>query len=54
VGEIADRMIRRKLWLTRGKTPAATIYVALLRDIKSFGAKSRFAKETRRANFSLS
>ncbi len=41
---ITDRMIANGLWKTEGKTPAATIYSAMFREIKVKGDASRFAK----------
>lgn len=40
-------IIERGLWTTGGKTPAATIYAAMLREIKVKGDKARFAKVDR-------
>jgi hypothetical protein len=37
------RILKRGLWTTEGKTPAATLYSALLRDVRK-GAASRFCK----------
>jgi len=44
--EIADRVIAAG-WTTAGKTPHATLYSAMLREIKAKGPKSRFVKEER-------
>lgn len=51
-GETVKRMLERDLWSTGGKTPAATIYAAILREINVKGAKSRFRK-TERGKFTL-
>ena len=40
-------IIERGLWTTAGKTPAATIYAAMIREIKVKGDKARFAKVDR-------
>jgi len=44
--EITTRVIA-KGWKTRGKTPAATLYSAMLREIADRGTDSRFAKTGR-------
>lgn len=44
--EIAERVIAAG-WSTTGKTPHATLYSAMLREIKGKGPKSRFVKEER-------
>lgn len=41
---IVDAMLKAKLWKTRGKTPAATIYAAMVREIAAKGKDARFAK----------
>ncbi len=46
-GEMIDAILKRKLWTTQGKTPAATLSSAILRDIKKNGKQSRFAKAER-------
>lgn len=33
-GEMIDVILKRRLWTTQGKTPAATLSSAILRDIK--------------------
>ncbi len=45
--EIVERMLARKLWQTRGKTPAATLYSAIFREIGIKGKDSRFRKAGR-------
>ncbi len=40
-------MLERKLWKTGGKTPANTLYAAILREIKIKGTASRFRKVER-------
>lgn len=42
--EIVDRMLDQKLWTTKGSTPHATIYAAIIREIANKGAESRFKK----------
>jgi HB1, ASXL, restriction endonuclease HTH domain len=44
---IVERMIVQGLWSTTGKTPAATIYAAIIREIAAKGAASRFKKTDR-------
>ena len=41
---IVEKMLAEKLWQTTGKTPAATISAAIIREIVSKGDKSRFRK----------
>jgi len=50
--EIVDRMLERKLWSTGGKTPHATIYAAMIREIAAKGSDSRFRK-VERGKFAL-
>lgn len=47
VKTIVARMLERGLWTTAGKTPAATIYSAIIREIKAKGSRSRFLKSDR-------
>ena len=46
-GEIVKRMLERGLWRTKGKTPQATLYSALLRRIRRDGEASPFRKVER-------
>ena len=41
------RVLERGLWKTEGKTPAATLYAAIIREIKAKGTNSRFQKVDR-------
>jgi hypothetical protein len=50
--EMVKRMLEKGLWQTGGKTPASTIYAAILREINAKGDKSRF-KKTNRGLFDL-
>ena len=45
--ELVEDMLARKLWSTTGKTPVATIYAAIIRDIAANGMESRFRKTAR-------
>ncbi|HOF17388.1 MAG TPA: winged helix-turn-helix domain-containing protein [Phycisphaerae bacterium] len=45
--EMVERMLSQGLWQTGGKTPAATIYSAILREISVKGDASRFRKVER-------
>lgn len=45
--DIVGLMLERGLWKTDGKTPAATIYAAMIREIRSKGSASRFLKAER-------
>jgi hypothetical protein len=47
-----ENMLAAKYWRTNGKTPAATLSSALLREITTKGKESRFRK-TERGQFSL-
>ena len=51
-GEMVQRMLDKGLWKTSGKTPAATIYAAIIREIAKKGDASRFRK-TERGKFEL-
>jgi hypothetical protein len=50
--DMVERMLAKGLWQTGGKTPAATIYAAILREITVKGDQSRFRK-TERGKFGL-
>jgi hypothetical protein len=50
--DIVDTMLTKGLWTTGGKTPAATIYSAMLREIDGKPGESRFVK-TGRGLFAL-
>src|SRR5262245_23831693 len=46
--ELIAAMAEEKLWTSlNGKTPAATLYAAILREITSKGKESRFARPER-------
>jgi len=44
---IVERMLTNGLWQTKGRTPAATIYAAIIREIAAKGDKARFRKVAR-------
>ncbi len=46
-GDMVARMLETGLWKTNGKTPAATIYAAIITEIAKKGDKSRFRKVDR-------
>lgn len=46
-GEMVKRMLEKSLWQTKGRTPQATLYSALLRRIRKDGATARFRKVER-------
>ncbi len=46
-GALVEAMIGQGLWKTSGKTPAATIYSAILREIDHKPGEARFAKTGR-------
>jgi hypothetical protein len=50
--DMIKRMLETGLWKTGGKTPAATIYAAIIREISVKGDASRFRK-TDRGHFEL-
>jgi len=45
--EIMERVLSKGLWKTDGKTPHATLYSAILREIQKKGKSSRFKKSER-------
>lgn len=45
--EMVERMLANGLWRTGGKTPSATIYSAIIREIATKGADARFRKAAR-------
>ena len=44
---IVERAIATGLWKSEGKTPHATMFAAMLREIKKKGSESRFKKSSR-------
>jgi hypothetical protein len=44
---MVETMLAKGMWKTGGKTPAATIYAAVLREIQAKGTKARFKKTDR-------
>ena len=46
-GEIVKRMLEKGLWQTKGRTPHATLYSALVRHIRKDGTNARFRKVER-------
>ena len=49
---MTERAIAKGLWKTGGKTPAATVYAAIIREIAAKGGEARF-KKTERGKFAL-
>ena len=49
---MVEAMLEKGLWSTGGKTPAATLYSAILREITVKGSEARF-KKTDRGQFTL-
>lgn len=45
--EIVQTMLDKGMWATSGKTPHATIYAAILREINTKGKDARFKKTDR-------
>ena len=45
--DIVDTMLAKGLWFTKGKTPHATIYAAIIREISQKGKDARFEKVDR-------
>jgi hypothetical protein len=51
--EMIEKMAAKKYWTSPGgKTPAATLYSAILREINGKGKEARF-KKTERGHFTL-
>ena len=44
---IVEAALAQKLWSTSGKTPHATLYSAIIREITNKGKQSRFEKTAR-------
>ncbi len=44
---MVETMVAKGLWSSQGKTPAATIYAAIIREIAAKGSQSRFKKTDR-------
>jgi len=42
--DLVKKMLAKKMWSTNGKTPAATLYAAMTREISAKGKASRFRK----------
>ncbi len=45
--DIVEQALAKKLWSTNGKTPAATLYAAIIREISTKGKQARFEKVER-------
>ncbi len=45
--DLTEAILKRGLWSTKGKTPAATLNAAMLREMKDKGRASRFRKAGR-------
>jgi len=50
--DIVKVILEKKLWETTGKTPDATLYSSILRDIQKKGSEARF-KKVERGQFAL-
>ncbi len=50
--DIVKVILEKKLWETSGKTPDATLYSSILREIQKKGSESRF-KKVERGQFAL-
>jgi len=50
--EMIEAIFAQKLWHTDAPTPAATLYSAILREMKTKGKDARF-KKTERGHFGL-
>ena len=50
--DMVEQMLAKGYWKTGGKTPAATIYAAIIREIAKKGSDARF-KKTERGKFAL-
>ena len=47
VGQVLEVVLKKGLWSTKGKTPEATLYAAIIREIRDKGVDSRFEKKDR-------
>ena len=45
--DMVERMLAKGLWQTTGRTPSATIYAAIIREIAAKGSEARFRKVDR-------
>ena len=45
--EIVERALDKGLWQTSGKTPSATLYAAIIREVAAKGKDARFKKVDR-------
>jgi hypothetical protein len=45
--DIVEKVLTKGLWQTKGKTPAATLYAAIIREIAAKGKDARFRKTDR-------
>ena len=45
--DLAKQILDEGLWSTKGKTPAATLNAAIIREIRAKGKESRFRKTGR-------
>jgi len=45
--QMVEAILERKLWSSTGKTPTATLYSAILRDIQKKGESARFVHVAR-------
>ena len=45
--EMVERMLAKGIWQTTGRTPSATIYAAIIREIAAKGSDARFRKTAR-------
>ena len=50
--DMVEAVLDQKLWSTKGKTPHATLYASILREIQAKGDGARFVK-TERGKFAL-
>lgn len=44
---MVETMLAKGMWKTNGRTPQATVYAAVIREIAAKGAKARFKKTDR-------
>jgi hypothetical protein len=47
MGEVMEVIVKKGLWTSNGKTPEATLYAAVIREIAAKGGESRFEKKDR-------
>ena len=47
IGQVMEVIVKKGLWKSNGKTPEATLYAAVIREIAAKGVDARFVKKDR-------